>query len=143
QFYRGLLTRFDALPGVASVAAVNRMPVAERELGVKIKVDGAAPVAPDALPTASLSTVSGEYFETLRIPLVRGRRFAETDYTGGPPVALVSARAAQRLWPGRDPVGSRATIVTSGEADLAVLIVGVVANVLTTSADPEPVPQVY
>jgi putative ABC transport system permease protein len=143
QFYRRLLTRIDTLPGVATVAAVNRLPVAERELGVKIKVDGAAPVAPDALPMASLSTVSGKYFDTLRIALVGGRRFVETDYTGGQPVALVSARAAQRLWPGRDPIGSRATIVNAGDADLSVVVVGIVANVLSTYADPEPMPQVY
>jgi predicted permease len=143
QFYRDLLARIDALPGVAASGTINRLPVADRELSARLKVDG-VPVEEDALPFVALATVSPRYLETMRIPLTRGRGFNETDFDqSAQPVALVSEEAARLFWPGSDPVGTRATIVASDMPDKPLQVVGIVANVRRSDADQRTMPQVY
>ena len=143
QFYRDLLARIDALPGVAASGTINRLPVADRELSARLKVDG-APVEEDALPFVALATVSPRYLEAMRIPLTRGRAFNETDFDeSAQPVALVSEEAARLFWPGSDPVGARATVVASDMPDQPLQVVGIVANVRRSDADQRTMPQVY
>lgn len=128
RFYTALLERLDALPGVVSAGAINRLPVADRDLNVRVRVAGAPPVAPEALPSLMLASVSPDYLRTMRVPVLRGRALAGTDFGGGQAVALVSEDAARQLWPRGDAIGSQATITIGGEPDRTVLIVGVVAN---------------
>ncbi len=144
EFYRALLTRIDAVPDVVSSGAINRLPIAERELNARIRIEGAAPVEEEALPFTALATVSAGYFETLRVPLRRGRRFTDTDFGGrSVPVAVVSEDAARLFWPGRDPIGTRATIVAPGAPSAPLQIVGIVANVRRSDVDARVMPQVY
>ncbi len=144
QFYRELLMRIDALPGIVSSGMINRLPVADRELSARIRIANAAPVQDDTLPFVALATVSPRYLETMRIPLVRGRGFSDTDFVrSGAPVALVSEEAARRFWPGRDPVGTQATVVTSDMPETPLQVVGIVANVRRSDADQRTMPQVY
>ena len=143
-FYRTLLTGIDALPGVTSSGTINRLPVADRELSARIKLEGAAPVREDALPFTALATVSALYFDTLRIPMQRGRGFTETDFgESAPPVAVVSEDAARLFWPGSDPVGTRVTLVARDVPATPLLIVGIAANVRNAGVDRRVVPQVY
>jgi predicted permease len=58
-------------------------------------------------PTLNLETVAPGYFETMGVPLLRGRGFAATDRRGAVPVAIVSRRLARRLWGDADPIGRR------------------------------------
>ena len=144
EFNRTLLARIDSLPGVVSSGSINRLPVADREMSARIKVEGAAPVEEETLPFTALSTVSPRYFETLRVPLHRGRGFTNADFdAGAPPVATVSEDAARLFWPGSDPIGARATMVAPNVPDTPVQIVGIVANVRKGDIDQRVVPQVY
>ena len=143
-FSRTLLTRIDGLPGVTSSGTINRLPVADREMSARIRVEGAAPVEEDALPFTALATVSPRYFDTLRIPMRRGRSFTETDFVDSAlPVAIVSEDAARLFWPGSDPVGARVTLVARDVPDAPLQIVGIVANVRQGDIDRRVVPQVY
>jgi putative ABC transport system permease protein len=143
-FYRTLLTRIDSLPGVTSSGSINRLPVADREMSARIKVDGAAPVKDEALPFTALATVSPRYFETLRVPIRRGRGFTERDLDdSAQPVAVVSEDAARVFWPGSDPIGARATIVAPNVPNTPLQIVGIVANVRKADIDQRVTPQVY
>jgi putative ABC transport system permease protein len=128
QFYSALLERIEQLPGVASAGAVNRLPVADRALNVRVRVAGAPPVAPEALPSISLASISRDYLMTMRMPVLRGRALETEDFTGGPPVALLSEDAARQLWPGGDAIGSQATLSLDGEPDRNIRVVGIVAN---------------
>lgn len=128
RFYSSLLDRLAALPGVESAGAINRLPVADRDLNVRVRVDDAPPVSAEALPSLMLASVSRDYMRTMRVPVVRGRTLEAADFTGGSPVALVSEEAARQLWPRGDAIGRRATLTLPGEPDRAVLVVGVVAN---------------
>ncbi|HLG56115.1 MAG TPA: ABC transporter permease [Vicinamibacterales bacterium] len=143
QFYSDLLTRIDSLPGVVSAAAINRLPVADRELSVRVRVDGGPPVPVDALPFTAMASVSQQYLDTLRIPIVRGRNFTGADFGGGQPVALVSEDAARLFWPGRNPLGTQLSIVNANEPATTVSVVGVVGNVRSSDVERRGVPQIY
>ena len=143
RFYSALLDRLGALPGVASAGAVNRLPVADRDVNVPVRIDGAPPVSPDALPSLMLASVSTDYLRTMRMPVKRGRAFEATDFSGGPLVALVSEDAASQLWPRGDAIGSRATLTLPGEPDRTVQVVGVVANLRSADVFRRSMAQVY
>ena len=129
---------------VVSSGMINRLPVADREESARIRIVNAAPVQDDELPFIALATISPRYLETMRIALVRGRGFSDTDFVrSGAPVALVSEEAARRFWPGRDAVGAQATIVTSDMPETPLQVVGIVANVRRSDADQRTMPQVY
>ncbi len=143
QFYRALLGRIDSLPGVVSTGTIDRLPVADRGLSARIKVEGAPPLAEAALPFTAVATVSRRYLETLSVPVRRGRGFDDSDFGEGADVAVISEDAARLFWPGRDPIGSRATIVSPDLPETPLQIVGVVANVRAADVDQRTTPQVY
>ena len=144
QFYRALLARIDGLPGIVSSATINQLPVADRGVSARIEVEGAPPVDEEALPFTSVATVSRRYFETLRVPVRRGRGLDDSDFAGkGASVAVISEDAARVFWPGRDPIGSRATIVSPDMPETPLQVVGIVANVRTSDIDQRATPQVY
>jgi hypothetical protein len=82
--------------------------------------------------------VSGDYFRTLGIPLLKGRTLTAADRAGAPPVAVVSETAATRFWPNEDPIGKRVWFgsVFTDPAH-AVTIVGVVGDVKYEGSDLE------
>jgi predicted permease len=143
RFYTTLLERLESLPGVSSAGAINRLPIADRDVNVRVRVAGSAPVAPEALPSLILSSISGDYLRTMRVPVLRGRALEAADFSGGQPVALVSEDAARQLWPRGDAIGSRATLTLSGEPDRSVLVVGVVANLRAADVFRRSMAQVY
>ena len=81
---------------------------------------------------------SPDYFRAMGIQLLRGRVFEEADREGRPLVAVVSASAAQRFWPNRNPIGERFSI-----DEPEITIVGVVGDVHAASLDAAPQPTVY
>jgi putative ABC transport system permease protein len=143
RFYTALLERIEGLPGVTSAGAINRLPVGDRDLSIRVRVDGAPPVATEALPSLMLASVSRDYLRTMRIPVLRGRALEGADFSGGQPVALVSEDAARQLWPRGDVIGSRATLTMAGEPDRSVLIVGVVANLRSADVFRRSMAQLY
>jgi len=102
-FRRMLGERLRGVPGVMSVCFAQFMPF-EREDSWDIRVEGQAAGTGRMVATNSVST---NFFETLRIPIVRGRAFAEADSSADhtTPVVVVSENFARAFWPGEDPVG--------------------------------------
>jgi len=117
-----------ALPGVTSVAVANQLPLAgDVDMYGVIDPDN-IPSNPELVPSGDRYVVSGTYFSTMHIPILRGRNFtaSETSDTTNR-VALVSAALAQRLWPGTNPIGKR--IRLGGLKGLDRVVVGVAGNV--------------
>jgi predicted permease len=106
QYYRDLTRRIGALPGVKSMTLANLMPldIATRRLGVIVEGQEARAAEPLQV---SFNQVSTGYFETLRIPLLSGRDFRETDAALAPGVVIVNQTMGARFWPGQDPLGKR------------------------------------
>lgn len=103
NLYAQLSERLKVLPGIESVSLAGIVPFAgTRETAIEI--DGSQ--AASAL-NASTNMVSTGYFETLGIPLLRGRPFNEADARSGESPAVISQAMAHRFWPGADPIGKR------------------------------------
>ena len=102
QFYSELLARVRTLPGVRSAALVYVVPLGGWRGGNDIVLHpGGKPVQVD------FNDVSEEYFQTVGLPIVRGRAFNAGDRTGPPNVAIINEQMAQRFWPGEDPIGKQ------------------------------------
>jgi predicted permease len=140
HFYKRVLDGVRALPGVQAVGYVTGLPLVMRGGIRSIVVPGITEPGNDR-ETASIRYVSGEYFETLRIPLVRGRQFDESDVTDGIQVAIVSETFAKRYWPNEDPVGKRFQIGVQQPEERT--IVGVVGDIHVRGLERQSEPQFY
>jgi len=103
-FYRQLLERFQAVPGVvhASVSAPV-VPRLGRGFPGQFSIAGQTDDAPSSRPNASVQMVTPEYFETFGIRIVRGRALTAHDGAGAQRVAVVNERSVKRFLEGRDP----------------------------------------
>lgn len=122
QFYDQLLQRVQSLPGVESAALAQSAPLDPETNGAELEVDGVKQEEGHR-PEADYDTISPGFLPALRIQLVRGRNFSETDTETSPRVAIVNELMAQRLWPGKDPVGRR--FKRLDDADHVMTVIGV------------------
>jgi predicted permease len=103
-----LLARLSALAGVRHAAAVLLRPFWGRVgLDWPVDIEGQAPVEAERNPLVNLEPISGGYFETLGIPILKGRGIDAGDREPRPPVAVVSRSFARRFWPNGDALGRR------------------------------------
>jgi putative ABC transport system permease protein len=132
-----------ALPGVREVGVGSTMPLRETEVRLDVKAEG-RPLAPgEPMPRAEFRTASPEYFRASGIPLLRGREFQTTDQRGSNLVVIINKTLADRLFPGRDPVGQR--IAWTGDVLRFIgisgdwrTVVGVVGDTKDGGLDAEP-----
>ena len=132
-----LESELAALPGVIGVAGTSVIPLSGRGMTNSIWIASHGPES-GPKPEAQRRIVTGQYFATMGIPIVRGRAFAATDAAASEPVMIVSRSAAERLWRGRDPIGDR---VELGRRWYTV--VGVADDVRDRSLVADPVSTVY
>ncbi len=97
-FGKRMDARLRAMPGVESVSEAEVFPLVSQRL-VPIHVPGHGLVR--------YNRVTSDFFQTLRLPIVRGRNFSSAEIATGAPVMLISESAARHLWPGEDPIGKR------------------------------------
>ena len=106
-FYRELKDRIRATPGVRSVSLAFSVPLGMPSPDGPIYLEG-HPLAPSQQPPeVSFDGIDPAYFETMRVPLVEGRAFKDSDNETAPPVAIVNQTMAKRFWPNEDPIGKR------------------------------------
>ncbi|HEX7957554.1 MAG TPA: ABC transporter permease, partial [Pyrinomonadaceae bacterium] len=129
-FYRELLARVGAQPGVESASLVRFAQLGFSFGQGQVFAEGRAQEGDEGVSTG-FNTAGPRYFETMGTPLVRGRDFADADREGAPPVAVVNETLARRVFPGEDPLGKRLT-VDYMERRLSLEIVGVVGDVRQT-----------
>jgi predicted permease len=127
NFYRDLLDRAKALPGVQCASLAASVPFGYNNYDAELEIDSFKPAAGRPLPTAGLNMVSPGYFETMRIPILRGRAFLESDKEDMPKVAVINETMAQRYWPKEDPIGKKFTLHRR-DATEQVEIVGISKN---------------
>jgi putative ABC transport system permease protein len=128
-FYREVLDKTGALPGVRSAAAASAMPYAQHSGWRIFSIEGRAPQAGQP-PTAMYQAVSVNFFNTVHAPLRGGRLLASGDGADSLCVAVVSEKLAERYWPGQPaPLGRRIKIGLPDAPGPWLTIVGVVGNV--------------
>jgi predicted permease len=106
EFYRQVQERVGSLPGVSSAVVATNPPLAGGLMrSVSIEGQEAPPGGRGIL--TMINAIGTKYFETLGIPIIRGRSFTETDRENMPKVAIVNEAMAKRFWSGDDPIGKR------------------------------------
>lgn len=107
-FFQESVRRVAALPGVRSVSFASTVPLTGFSMLVRgIQAEGQPPIPIEEMPETAIVLAGPDYFQTLGIPLLRGRAFTAADTAGAPDVAIVSRAMARRYWGEADPVGRR------------------------------------
>ena len=143
EYYRQVLERMSAIPGVESVAFTQTMPFMWG-IPATFSIYG-LPDDTAKLPPAFYDSVSPSYFSTMNIPLLTGRTFAETDNAQAPGVIVLSQSAARKFFPSEDPIGKRLTLPPGRQqTTLQVLeVVGIVGDVPRNGLNADTPYQVY
>ena len=136
-----MLDAVRAIPGVEAAALATQLPLAGNVDRYGINAQDKPLANPELAPYADRYTVTADFLETMRIPVLRGRTFteAETRDTAAR-VALVSDALAKRVWPGEDPVGK---MLRAGGGHTWWRVIGVTGNVRHSSLDERVTLQVY
>src|SRR5208282_4905988 len=128
-FLQAALERLRNSPGIVSAAAGVPLPFSGFGGSASFEIEGRPRPPGDPGPHGDVRQVSAGYFETMGIPLVRGRSFAEEDRKGGQAVAMIDENLARQYWPNDDPIGKHMKINSS---DPWATIIGIVAPVRHT-----------
>jgi putative ABC transport system permease protein len=142
-FYRNLLQQVRNLPGVESAGAINHLPLAGDIWGWNFLIEGRPRPRAGEFPSAVYRIVMPGYFETMRLPLRRGRAITGNDDSRAPGVAIINQRAANQYWPGEDPIGKRITVDTDKSAPVWLTVIGVAENAKQSDWASEPYPEIY
>jgi predicted permease len=128
QFYENLVERVRNLPGVQSAGLVSMLPLSGDQVWDSYRVEGRELLPGEAVSGALIKLVSTGYFPTLRIPLLRGRDFLDSDRDTSQIVAIVDETLARRHWPDGDAVGKRIRFDWSKNWMTIVGVAGAVKN---------------
>jgi predicted permease len=126
EFYRRLEEKVRSLPEVQSASLSYNFPMGALSDGRPIEVEGHPLPVGQPPPIVLFNQIDPAYFETMRVPLLRGRPFADSDNETSPPVAIVNQTMAEKFWPGQDAIGKRFRV--AGAAGPFAEIVGIAGN---------------
>ena len=148
-FLREILRRGRALPGVEEVAVGDLAAVplghSRNDLNPFPLILEGRETPSNQAPLVYASMVTPDYFQLLRMPLLRGRLLSEFDDEKAPAVAVINEAFAQTYWPNADPVGKRLKLPTPGDRSSFswTTVVGVLADARTESLEDSSVPRMY
>jgi predicted permease len=155
SFYRRVIDRVAALPGVVAVGGISNLPLGGAQGRTSFVVEGRSADA-SAVATSDVALVTPDYFRALGIELVRGRTFDDHDDVRAPAAIVVSERFAREFFAGADPIGKRVSVGRGRPAggpvqaqpqqrapDSWLTIVGVVRDVKSARLDAPAPPLMY
>jgi putative ABC transport system permease protein len=142
-FQQQLVQRVAQVPGVRSVGTVDNLPFSGNEFNVGWGIEGQPPLSAADRPRAFLRNVSPNYFESMGIPVRKGRTFADSDNGNAPGVAVINETAARRFWPNQESLGKRFKRGKTDSQAPWMTVIGVVAPVSHTSLQVASQPEVY
>jgi putative ABC transport system permease protein len=145
-FYDALLGRLGALPGVRKAGAIMGVPLGGIRFNLSFEVKGRPPVPSAQQPSMQIRVVTPDYFDTMGIPLLRGRVLERRDVDGAPPAVVISEAAARRHFAGEEPLGQFITLGWGrgdGKPKVGGEVVGIVGDVKDIGLDKEKPPECY
>jgi putative ABC transport system permease protein len=145
DFYKHLLEQIRQLPGVRAAGATSELFELEQPMMNGFRsVEGHEAEPRDHWSSLTWSGVSGDYFQSMGVPLVKGRFFSDSDNAGSMLVAIVDESLARRYWPNEDPLGKHFKGQDPrGKNDDWLTVIGVVKDMRTHGLEREPTPHVY
>ena len=132
-FYQQVLQRVRTLPAVQSAGVIDDVPLDGGGSHQPIAIEGRPALAMADQPEVDVRLATPGYLSSMRIPVLRGRDFGESDAAGRPSVILISETMAKEFWPGEDPIGKRLTLTFF--PGVAREIVGIVGDVKLDGLD--------
>src|SRR5215212_4043638 len=142
-FFDDLLQRVKSLPGVQSAGMINHTPLNGFGIVAFIQTEGYGPMDRKKDPPTGIGTISPEYFQTMKIPLLSGRYYDARDGADGQKVAIVNQAFANRFLANTDPLGKRVSFGCEESEGLCRTIVGVAGNIRQESITDEVAPEIY
>jgi predicted permease len=139
EFDRELTARLGALPGIESAALTNRVPLGLGGGSSAVKPEGYVPQANESTET-QVAIITPNYFQTLQIPMVKGRDFTLQDGKSSQRVAIVSESFVNRYWPNQDAVGKQ---LNSDLTHEWFTVVGVARDSKVNGLNEKPTPFLY
>ncbi|HEX9944661.1 MAG TPA: ABC transporter permease [Thermoanaerobaculia bacterium] len=138
RLFRPALEKIRAIPGVRSAALISMLPIQNAWMNGRFVIEGRPDPQPGQEPVAELRIASPGLFQSLGIPILKGRDFTESDGEAGPPAAIVNEALVRKYFPREAPLGQRLRF--SGET---FTIVGVVGSVRQAGLDNDPLAEIY
>ena len=139
RFQRELMDRVRGIAGVQSAAFASHLPLAGTNNNWAFFIEGRPSKPQGVFDSADYRPVTAGYFETIGIPVIRGRSFVAADDEDHPLVVIVNQSMARAFWPTEDPVGKR---LKFGDENWR-LIVGIVGDVRHQALGVQPEPEMY
>jgi predicted permease len=139
------MSRIAALPGVRAMGAISTMFWGGESNNFGLRAVRGQPVEPrERWTPLTWATVSGDYFQALGVPLIRGRLFTDRDRVDAPLVAIINETLARRYWPDADPIGQQVKgFDPRGQHDDWLTVVGVVQDVHSNGLERAPIAQIF
>jgi putative ABC transport system permease protein len=126
DFYKNLLARVRSIPGVVAVSEASSTPLGYYNNGDNLSIEGYQPPPGQPAPSSLYVAISGDYFQTLGISMLRGRSFTGADDENAQYVAIISNEMAKKFWPNMDPIGHQFKMAT--EDTHSIVVVGIAGD---------------
>ncbi|MFL6213550.1 MAG: ABC transporter permease [Blastocatellia bacterium] len=141
-FFRELLTKVQNLPGVEAASAIDTLPLSGGGNVLAFFIEGKTYQPTDNTPDAEYRVVTPEYFQTMNIPLLRGRYLTEQDGPNTPKAFVINDTLARRYFGDEDPIGKRMNLGDDKDPEWYT-VVGIVQDTRHESLGAEPYSQMY
>jgi putative ABC transport system permease protein len=128
-FYSDLVKRVEALPGITSAALVSHLPLGGSNSSTSLLIEGIPEPPPGQEFSARYRVCTPNYFQTMGIPVLKGRAFTEQDRAGSQLAVIVNETFARKFWPDTDPIGQRVRYTGPLAENPWMQVVGVVQDV--------------
>jgi putative ABC transport system permease protein len=143
DFFKNLLEKVRAVPGVKSASAVMPLPLSSNSLRTSFEIEG-QPMAKSDLPRTFIRAVGLDYFGTMHIPLIAGREFTARDDRHAPHVILINQTLARRFFPNESAIGKHMKPGMSADKSASMCeIIGIVGDVKHRNLWQPPDPESY
>jgi putative ABC transport system permease protein len=142
-FYTDLINRVQSLPGVRSAAVITNLPLYAQGNSIGVGIEGKPAPPPGQELIVITRIISPRYFDTMSIPLLKGRQLTDQDTDKTPNVIVISETMARRFWPGEEAVGKRVSLGPINKPEDWFNVIGVVKDVRQYGLTAELEPQMY
>jgi putative ABC transport system permease protein len=142
-FFDEVMRRVRELPGVRSTAVAGNLPLTYNGDSMTISVEGVSDPPTDQRPDVIFRAIGPGYFNTMGIPIVRGRDFTDQDKADSKDLVVISEKTAQHFWPGQDPIGKRLKPGSSTSKSEWREVIGIVKDVRQNDLIAPPKMQMY